>query len=215
VAFSSSSSSRTLSWVGVLAVDLVDHNDDLEAVLEGLAEHETGLCLGSVVGVHEEQDAVDHPERALHLAAKVRVPGGVDDVDRLPAPVDGGVLGLDRDAFLLLEVHRIHGPFLDVLVRVKDAAFLEQFVDKRGLAVVNVGDDGYVSYGLIHVSGAFQLWKKRSKVPRAAKGRKSDRRQETIGSWFSGLPLVKLWLRMGLRISNTLAISSNSMGASA
>ena len=136
--------------LGVLAVDLVDHDHDLKAVGERLAQHEAGLGLGPVVGVHEEKHPVDHPERPLDLAAEVRVPGRVDDVDRLVVPVDRGVLGLDRDALLLLEVHGVHGALLDLLVGAVHPAFLEELVDQRGLAVVNVGYDGDIADVLVH-----------------------------------------------------------------
>ena len=32
-------------------------------------------------GIHQQQNAVDHLQHALHLAAKVSVARGVDDVD--------------------------------------------------------------------------------------------------------------------------------------
>ena len=122
----------------------------LQAVGQRLAQDETGLGLGPVVGIDDQQDAVDHPEGPLDLAAEVGVAGGVDDVDRLVLPVDGGVLGLDRDPLLLFEVHRVHGPLLDLLVGAKDAALLEELVDQGGLPVVDVGDDGDVADVLVH-----------------------------------------------------------------
>jgi hypothetical protein len=125
----------------------------LRPCCEGLAQHETGLGLRAVIGVDEQQHAVDHAEGALDLAAEVGVSGGVDDVDGLVLPVDGGVLGLDGDALLLLEVHGVHGAFLDLLVGAVDAAFLEEFVDEGGLPVVDVGDNGDVADVLVHVSG--------------------------------------------------------------
>ena len=136
--------------IGVLAVDLVDDDDDLQAVLKRLAQHEPGLGLRAVVGVDQQQYAVDHLERALDFAAEVGVSGGVDEIDGLAAPVDGGVLGLDGDALLALEIHGVHHAFLDLLVGAVDAALLEEFVDERGLPVVDVGDNGDVADVMIH-----------------------------------------------------------------
>jgi len=51
---------------------------------------------------------------------------------------------------LALEVVRVHDALLDVLVRGKGARLLQQFVDQRGLAVVDVGDDGDVAQGARH-----------------------------------------------------------------
>ena len=110
--------------LGVLAVDLVDHDHDLEAVRQGLAQDEARLGLGAVVGVHQQQNPVDHPQRPLDLAAEIRVAGRVHDVDGLVLPVDGGVLRLDRDALLLLQVHGVHGALLDLLVGTVDPALL-------------------------------------------------------------------------------------------
>jgi hypothetical protein len=49
------------------------------------------------------------------------------------------------DAALALDVVRIHDAFDEVLVRGEGARLLQQFVDERGLPVVDVGDDGDVS----------------------------------------------------------------------
>ena len=59
--------------------------------------------------------------------------------------MDRGVLGLDGDALLALEVHRVHGAFGDGLVFTVSAAGLKELVDEGGLAVVNVGNDGEVA----------------------------------------------------------------------
>ena len=117
---------------------------------ESLAEHETRLGLRAVIGVDDEQHAVDHAQGALDLAAEVGVSGSVDDVDDLVAPVDGGVLRLDRDALLLFEVHRIHRALFDALVGAVNTALFEKLVDERGFAVVNVGDNGDIADALVH-----------------------------------------------------------------
>ena len=129
----------------VAAVDLVDHEDDGQARLEGLAQHEAGLGQRALAGVDEQEHAVDHGEAALDLAAEVGVAGGVDDVDLHVAVADRGVLGQDRDALLALEVHRVHDPVGDLLVRAEGAGLAQHGVDERGLAVVDVGDDGDVA----------------------------------------------------------------------
>ena len=67
---------------------------------ERLSGHEAGLRHRPLGGIHQEQHAVDHAQDPLHLAAEVRVPRRIDDVDLGAAPLDGGVLGEDRDAAL-------------------------------------------------------------------------------------------------------------------
>jgi hypothetical protein len=59
--------------------------------------------------------------------------------------VDRRVLGEDRDALLALQITGVHGAFLDVLVLAERTALPEHLVDKGGLAVVDVGDDGDVT----------------------------------------------------------------------
>ena len=115
------------------------------AELERLLQDEARLRQRSFRGVDQQHHAVDHRQRALHLAAEVGVAGRVDDVDLHAAVLDGGVLGEDRDAALALEVVRVHHSLHDVLVGAEDAALVQHRVDQRGLAVVDVGDDGDVA----------------------------------------------------------------------
>ncbi len=129
--------------VRVLAVDLVDDDDGLGAGFERLAQHEAGLRLRTVGGVHHQQHAVDHVHDALDLAAEIGVAGRVHDVDVVVLVFERGVLGADGDALLLLEVHRVHEAFLlgFVLVGAEGAGLFEQAIHERGLAVVHVRDD--------------------------------------------------------------------------
>ena len=62
------------------AVYLVEHHDDAVAQLQRAGEHEARLRHGPLGGVHQQDDAVDHLQYALHLAAEVGVARGVNDV---------------------------------------------------------------------------------------------------------------------------------------
>ena len=130
---------------GVGLVDLVDADDRLQADLERLADDEFRLRHRAFGGVDEHDGAVDHRQDALHLAAEIGVAGRVDDVDAHVLPGDGGGLGHDGDAALFFEIVRIHHALGDALVFAKGARLLEQAVDERGLAMVDVGDDGDVA----------------------------------------------------------------------
>ena len=131
------------------AVDLVDDDDRLEAERERLAGDELGLRHRPFGGVDEQDDAVDHRQDALDLGAEIGVAGRVDDVDvggrAVMLPFDRGALGEDGDPALLLEVVRIHRPLLHALVVAEGAGLAEQLVDKRRLAVIDVGDDRHVA----------------------------------------------------------------------
>ena len=130
---------------GVGPVDLVDHEDRRQPELQRLLQHEPGLRQRAFRGVHEQQHAVHHLEGALHFAAEVRVAGRVHDVDLHAVVVQGRVLGHDRDPALALEVDVVHDALLDAFVVAEGAALAEQRVHERGLAVVDVGDDGDVA----------------------------------------------------------------------
>ena len=127
------------------AVDLVDDDDDAVTQLQRAGEDEARLRHGALSGVDEQDNAVDHLEDTLDLAAEVGVARGIDNVDLGVAIADGGVFGEDRDAALTLEVVRIHNAVDDLLIFAVHAALLEHFVDEGGLAVVDVGDDGYIA----------------------------------------------------------------------
>ena len=117
----------------------------MQPFLQCLSQHEACLCLRAIVGIYEEQDAVDHAHDAFDFSSKVSVAGSVDDVDRRPLPMHGGVFGLDGDALFLLEVHGVHGSFLDLLVLAEGSALFKEFVDEGGFPMVDVGDDGDVT----------------------------------------------------------------------
>ena len=126
-------------------VDLVDHHDDPVTQLQRPAEDEAGLGHGALGGVHQQDHAVDHLQDALHLAAEVGVARGIHDVDLGVLVPDGGVLGQDGDAPLTLQIVGVHDPLHRLLVLPVHAALLEHLVHQGGLAVVHVGDNGYVS----------------------------------------------------------------------
>jgi hypothetical protein len=128
----------------VRAIDLVDHHDGGKLRFERLAQDEAGLRQRPLAGIDQQHHAVDHHEGALHLAAEVGVPGGVNDVDPGPSVGDGGVLRHDGNALLPLEVDGVHDALHDSLVLAEDPALPQHRVHERGLAVVHVRDDRHV-----------------------------------------------------------------------
>ena len=71
--------------------------------------------------------------------------GRVHDVDQRVAVVHRGVLGEDGDAALALELVAVHGALGHPLVGPEHTALAEHRVDERGLAVIDVRDDGDVA----------------------------------------------------------------------
>ena len=115
------------------------------------------LALDALAGVEHQDRAVEDAERALDLDGEVDVPWGVDDVDvvvlelllrAVPHAVRRG--GLDRDALLPLEVHRVHlgadAVLAAHLVNLVDAARVkEDALGQRRLARVDVRRDADVA----------------------------------------------------------------------
>ena len=127
------------------AVNLVDDHDHPMAQVQGTGEDEAGLGHGAFGGVHQQDDAVDHLEDPLHLAAKIGVARRVHDVDLHVLVVDGGVLGQNGDAALTLDVTAVHDTLSHSLIVAESAALAQQGVHQRGLAVVNVSDDSDIA----------------------------------------------------------------------
>ena len=133
--------------VGVCAVDLVDAKDGTQAHLQGLGQHEAGLWLGAFGGVDEHQSSVCHSQHAFNFPAEVGVSRSVHNVDVVFLVLERRVLGANRDALLLFQIHGVHQA-LDLslrLVGAEGSGLLQKTVDERGLAVVDVGDDRDVS----------------------------------------------------------------------
>ncbi len=98
------------------AVNLVDRDDRPEAAPQRLRHHELGLRQGAFGGIDEYDDAIDHVQDALDLAAEVGVTRGVDDVDPGALPDKRGAFGENGDPALALKVVAVHGALGHLLV---------------------------------------------------------------------------------------------------
>ena len=115
------------------------------AKLQRLLQNKAGLGHRAFKSVHQQQYAVYHFENAFHLAAEVGMSRRVDDIDLDVLIGDGGVLGQDGDAAFAFQISVIHHTVRDDLVFTEGAALFKHFINKGGLAMVDVGDDGYVA----------------------------------------------------------------------
>ena len=102
------------------------------------------LGLDALRGVDEQHHPLAGGEAPRDLVAEVDVARGVDQVEDVVAPVHPHVLGLDRDAALALDVHRVEvlGPHVAWVDRPGQ---LEDAIRQRRLAVVDVADDREVA----------------------------------------------------------------------
>ena len=126
--------------VGRREVDLVEDRDDLKIVFDRLVAVGQRLGLNPLTGIDQQYRAFAGGQGTRYLIAEVDVPGRVDQLDDVAVVVDPDVLGLDRDATLTFDVHRVeilraHEP------RIDGARDLQDPVRQRGLAVIDVRDD--------------------------------------------------------------------------
>ena len=126
-------------------VDLVHDHDGLETAREGLLGHEARLWHGAVHGIDEQQHGIHHRQDPLHLAAEIGMSRGIDDVDPIVPPAQRRILGEDSDPALPLQLVRVHDAFDAPRALAQGPGLLQQAVDERGLAVVDVCDDGDVA----------------------------------------------------------------------
>ena len=130
-------------------IDLVEHRDDLEVVLDREVHVREGLRLDALARVDDEQRALAGRERAADLVGEVDVPGGVDEVELILDAVLRGVgepngLRLDRDPALALELHLVEELVLFLAVTER-ADKLEDPIGEGALAVIDMRDDREVA----------------------------------------------------------------------
>ena len=130
----------------VAAVDLVERDDHRQAARHRLLEHVARLRQRPLGRVDQQQHRVDHQQAALDLAAEVGVAGRVDDV-QADAAVARSVVCLARIVMPFSRSRSLESITRSTtrLVGAEGAGLAEHRVDERGLAVVDVGDDGDVA----------------------------------------------------------------------
>ena len=75
--------------------------------------------------------------------------GRVDDVDLHAVVANARGLRQNCNTPLALEIIGIHDPFDNLFIGPENTALPQHGIDQRGLAVVDVGDDCYISNRVI------------------------------------------------------------------
>ena len=118
--------------LGGRQVDLVQDRDDLVVVVQRLIDVGQGLGLDALAGVDHQDRSLARRQRAADLIGEVDVAGRVHQVEDVGLAVVGAVgqahgLGLDGDAALALDVHRVEHLLLH-LARGQAARLLDQAI---------------------------------------------------------------------------------------
>ena len=181
-----------LVGLGGRQIDLVEHRNDLEIVVERLIDVGERLRLDALAGVDDEQRALAGGERTVDLIGEVDVAGRVDEVEDVILAVvraifEANGLRLDRDAALALDIHGIEH-LLDHFARFEPAGELNQPVGKGRFAVVDMGDDreiadiGDGSFGhAAQITPACQSGKPASSAPAKAGRGTAEARKASVG----------------------------------
>jgi hypothetical protein len=128
-----------------LTIDFIHHDHSWQSESEGLRQHVASLWKRSFSCIDKENDAVDHRECTLNLAAEIRVARGIDEVDLNVIPRHRSGLRKDRDASLTFLIVGVHDSVDNSSVVAEGTCGSKQSVDKGGLTVINVSDERDVS----------------------------------------------------------------------
>ena len=135
-------------------IDLVDHHDRAQSELERLLQDEARLRHRPLGRVDDQQRAVGHAEHPLDLAPKIGVPRRIDDVQShflvraVVAIRHADNLRQDRHALFAFERvarHAVEREAALAELEVDEPGLGQHRVHQAGLAVVDVGNDGYVA----------------------------------------------------------------------
>ena len=126
-------------------VDLVQDRHDFVVGVDRLVDIGQRLRLDPLAGVHYQQRTFDRAHGTRHLIGEIDVSRGVDQVQDIGFAILCGVfdahrVGLDGDAALALDIHRVEHLRLHVAFG-NGAGQLDQPVGQRGFPVVDMGDD--------------------------------------------------------------------------
>jgi hypothetical protein len=129
-------------------IDLVEDRHDLQPRIDRLIDIGQGLGLDALAGVDHQQGAFAGGQAAADFIAEIDMARCVHQIEDIVLAVGRLVvqphgLGLDGDAALALDIHRIEHLVLHFAVG-QPARKLDQAVGQGGFAMVDMGDDGEI-----------------------------------------------------------------------
>ena len=148
---------NNLVWPCFWTVYLINADDYVQIQLKSFFQNEFGLRHSAFESVNQKDNAVYHFQYTLNLAAEVSMSWGIDNVDLCVFVMNCCVLGENCDTTLSLNIVGVHDTFLNLLIGTENTALFQKLVYQSGFTMVNVGNDGYVTYIF-----AFRLHKNRN-----------------------------------------------------
>ena len=148
----------------VRTVNLIQDNDYPMPEFQRAAQYKTGLGHGTLRGVNQQDNTIDHLQNTLNLAAEVGMARRVHNIDFGIPIIYSSILGHDRDTALTFQVIGVHDAFNNFLVFTVHARLLQHFVHQRRFAVVDMRNNGYISQ-LIHLIRSFLYTKSNFNIP--------------------------------------------------
>ena len=131
--------------LGRRQIDFVDDRNDFEIVVQRQVGVRERLRLHALRRVHHQQRAFAGLQAARDFVGEIDVAGRVDQVQLIQSGrprrvIQAHGMGLDGDAALALQIHRVEHLLHHFALRER-AGHFEQAVGQRRLAVIDVRDD--------------------------------------------------------------------------
>jgi hypothetical protein len=95
-----------MGFVGITVwlIYFIDHHNRLFTEGQGFLQHETGLWHRTFEGIHQQQYTIGHVQHTFYLSTKIRVTGGINDVDFRTFPLNTHVFGQNGDTALAFQI---------------------------------------------------------------------------------------------------------------
>jgi hypothetical protein len=127
-------------------VDLIQHWDDREIILEGEIDIRQGLCLDPLSRIDHEDRSLGRGETAGNFILEVDMSRGIDQVELDSFPLHPDRSELDRDTTLTLEIHLVKCLRLD-LPLLECPRDLHESISERRFPMIDMGDDAEITDG--------------------------------------------------------------------
>ncbi len=136
------------------AVNFIDDHNWIKTTGKGFLRDKARLRHRAIDGINQQENAIHHRQHTFNFTAEVGMPGGINDIDVIVFPVDGGVFGENGNTTLALLIIGIHYPFDLFAAGLQRTGLLQEFINQCGLAMIDVRDNGDIANIFYHFRAA-------------------------------------------------------------